>query len=364
MDGRLPLPTLLSHALVAFIIEFDNEFEHQTPHRTTDFGGTPRTPWLVSMVMWSKYLRHIPEEGISVKELQLRTGWNAKDLQAWLTRLSAWWGYLAVDGAGPKVTAQSVVRPTTGGQKALAVWRPLTGTIESRWRERFGSAAVDRRVQRLGAVAEMLDPQLPDSLPILGYGLFSIDRNAGKRSAAPEIKQEPTLPGSLSKLLLAFATDFEFESPVSLAIAANVLRLADDGAVRIRDLPRLSGVSPESLEIAAGFLKSRGLAAVQSESPTSKARVLKLTPKGRLARTHYQEKLQTIEELWRVRFGSSRIDSLRESLEQLAGDSGPDSLLMAGIKPYPDGWRAQIPAKECLPDFPMVLHRGGFPDGS
>jgi len=40
MDGRLPLPTLLSHALVAFTIEFDNESEHQLPHRTTNNRST------------------------------------------------------------------------------------------------------------------------------------------------------------------------------------------------------------------------------------------------------------------------------------------------------------------------------------
>jgi hypothetical protein len=32
--GRLPLSALVSQALVAFAIEFDNEFEHQMPHRT------------------------------------------------------------------------------------------------------------------------------------------------------------------------------------------------------------------------------------------------------------------------------------------------------------------------------------------
>jgi hypothetical protein len=56
MDEGLPLPSLLSHALVAFTIEFDNEFEHQVPHRTTNHGSTPdsrHAPWLVSMVMWS-----------------------------------------------------------------------------------------------------------------------------------------------------------------------------------------------------------------------------------------------------------------------------------------------------------------------
>jgi len=31
---RLPLTALLSQALAAFIIEFDNQFEHRMPHRT------------------------------------------------------------------------------------------------------------------------------------------------------------------------------------------------------------------------------------------------------------------------------------------------------------------------------------------
>jgi hypothetical protein len=58
--GRLPLSALLSQVLVAFIVEFDNEFERQMPHRTSDHGRTqgPGTvPWLVSMAMWSTCLR-------------------------------------------------------------------------------------------------------------------------------------------------------------------------------------------------------------------------------------------------------------------------------------------------------------------
>src|SRR5580658_808460 len=40
MADCLPLSALLSQALVAFTIEFDNEFEHQAPHRTTNHGLT------------------------------------------------------------------------------------------------------------------------------------------------------------------------------------------------------------------------------------------------------------------------------------------------------------------------------------
>lgn len=47
--GRLPLPALLSQALVAFTIECDNEFERQMPHRTSNYGSTADRgagPWL------------------------------------------------------------------------------------------------------------------------------------------------------------------------------------------------------------------------------------------------------------------------------------------------------------------------------
>src|SRR5579862_4464294 len=73
MDERLPLPSLLSQALVAFTIEFDNEAERTLPHRTTRHGSTSglaRGPWLVSQVMWSNCMRFVSEEGITVRELE------------------------------------------------------------------------------------------------------------------------------------------------------------------------------------------------------------------------------------------------------------------------------------------------------
>jgi len=44
-------------------------------------------------------------------------------------------------------------------------------------------------------------------------------------------------------------------------------------------------------------------------------------------------------------------------------DGGPCPLL-AGLEPYPDNWRAAVPAPVMLPHYPMVLPRGGYPDGS
>jgi hypothetical protein len=49
--------------------------------------------------------------------------------------------------------------------------------------------------------------------------------------------------------------------------------------------------------------------------------------------------------------------------------------LSAGLRPHAEGWRAHPPylaqtkavladPRGSLPHFPMVLHRGGYPDGS
>jgi hypothetical protein len=362
MSETLPLSALLSHALVAFTIEFDNEFEHRAPHRTTNHGsttGSDRAPWLVSMVMWSKFIRFVPEEGISVRELQRLTQADTKTLYTWLTRLSAWWGYLVVDSApggrlkhpGPA----ALVRPTPGGQKAIEVWRPLTGIIEKRWQERFGKSGVDLLRNALGAITARAEIELPDCLPILTYGLFS--KAPGCEQRSPEAAEATTLPALLAKVLLLFAIEFERDSAVSLAISANILRLAGDERVSLPDLPRLAAVSKEAIAMSLTFLKSHGYAAP--------SKLLLLNEKGRLARDQYRLLVSAIEESWQKRFGKDTVRTLRELLERLAGDgSAQGSPLFRGLEAYTDGWRSSVPKPEGLPHYPMILHRGGFPDGS
>ena len=210
MAPRLPLSALLSQPLVAFTIEFDNEFERQMPHRTTRHGSGEEGrsgPWLASMVMWLKFMRFIPADGISGCELQPLTGLTPKSLAAWLTRLGKWWGYLQVDRAG-------IVRLTAGGRKAQTIWLPLTGAIERRWEDRFGKDKNDALRNSLSTVAEKLDSSLPDYMPILGYGLFSKTADG-----APPVASSHSLGGLLAKVLLAFAVEFERESEVSLRSA-------------------------------------------------------------------------------------------------------------------------------------------------
>jgi hypothetical protein len=260
MDGPLPLSALLSQALVAFTIEIDNEAEHLSPHRTTRFGATAgavHAPWLASLAMWSNCMRFVSEEGITVRELErlARTQTNLNGMVRW--------GYIRI-GEGPatrgarRYRADEIIRPTRAGRMARETWPPLLGAIETRWRERFGSGEVDQLREALWAVARQFEIELPDCLPILGYGLYSSAPDAVQ--AGPDsVTIATSLPALLSKVLLAFAIEFERDGTVSLAISANVLRLAGDGGIRVRDLPRMSGVSKEAIAVALKFLETRGL---------------------------------------------------------------------------------------------------------
>src|SRR5580698_7747466 len=156
MDPHLPLSALLSQVLVAFIIEFDNDFEHRVPHRTSDFGGSRPDPYLVSMVMWLMVLRYVPEQGITAAELKHQSGLSKKQLRQFLERLGIWWGYVTINPAANQPEAAWVIHPTAGGLKAIAVWRDLTAIIEQRWHKRFGHDTIRDLVQALEAVVNQL----------------------------------------------------------------------------------------------------------------------------------------------------------------------------------------------------------------
>ncbi len=364
MQPRLPLSALLSQALVAFTIEFDNEFEHRVPHRTSDFGGSRPDPYLVSMVMWLMVLRYIPEQGITGGELKHQCGLSQKQLRQLLERMSKWWGYVSIKPVANQPESAWIVGPTSGGLKAIAVWRDLAAIIERRWHERFGSDTVRDLAQALEAVVDQLDPNLPDYLPILGYEL---------KSRVPEDFSPPrpadsgprTLPILLSRVLLSFAIEFETESDFSLAVYANFLRIAAEQKVRVKDIPRLSGVSKEAAAMALDRLQKQGLAEVKNESSSSRLKVLAVNAEGRKKADACPKHLFEIETRWQ-KFGAGHITRLRASLEsiiQAESSEGP-TFLMQAIAPYPENWRSQVPPREVLPHYPMVLHRGGYPDGS
>jgi hypothetical protein len=99
-----------------------------------------------------------------------------------------------------------------GGQD---IWRPLGEEIEGRWRGRVGDVELD-------------------CLPILHYGLTptSVGEETEERDGT-----QASLLALVSKLLMAFALEYDRQSGVSLAISANVWRVVGDDGARVRDLP-------------------------------------------------------------------------------------------------------------------------------
>ncbi|HEY7275389.1 MAG TPA: class I SAM-dependent methyltransferase [Trebonia sp.] len=401
--ASLPLSALLSQALVAFTIEADNETEHRLPHRTQNHGlasdAPPGAPWLTSLLMYANCLRHLPDEGITIAELagRARTATNLDGMRRW--------GYVTftLDPGDPSIAPESppggrarvhrsarpkpdtVIRPTAWGIAARDTWRSVTAEVESRWRGRLGDADFVALRAALAGIVEQLDPNLPDCLPILHHGLFTRrDQStaAGARpavNAAPEASAAPVsgtgamppdaapvadLPlwALLARPLLAFARQYEAEPGPSLAISADVLRVLPDAGVHTKDIPALGGVSKESLAMALGVLRPRGLVTEGPDPAGTRFKVTRLTASGIAARDEYPALTADIERDWRARFGGTTVAALRQALEPLVAGDPPR--LYAGLEPYPDGWRARLPWPATLPHYPMTLHRGGYPDGS
>jgi DNA-binding MarR family transcriptional regulator len=371
----LPLPTLLSRPLIAFTIEFDNEAEHRLEHRTTrgPAGGTGRGPWLVSQAMWANFMQFVPGDGVPLHEVDdLARITNLAGLQRW--------GYVTVgpdpaDGRPAPPRRDWIVRPTRAGRRAQEMWEPLAGIIEDRWRARFGGPAITAMRDALRALATQLGAGLPRYLPVVTHEMFA--DIADRRPRPPTGGGAPAdLSVLLSQVLLAFTLDFERESAVSLAVAANALRVLTEQGVRVGELPYLTGVSKEALSMAAGILTRRSYAVAGPDPAASRGKVIRLTPRGRSAQEEYLRLLDAVEQRWRARFGPAAIGTLRRSLLSVTGqrDDGRPRLAL-GLRPYPDGWRSRGPHLRqttavlnepgaALPHYPMVLHRGGWPDGS
>jgi DNA-binding MarR family transcriptional regulator len=198
----------------------------------------------------------------------------------------------------------------------------------------------------------------------------------------------------LSQLLVAYTieldNEFEHQMPhrttwgpaagshrgpwlVSLAIA---LRILTADGVRVRDLPGRSGVSREAMNGLTGFLGKQGCVVVAADPAASRTKLVRLTAKGLQEKEKYSRLGALVEERWRTRFEAAASDGLRASARDLIDQrAGGQPRLAEGLRPYPDGWRAHPPyltqtkallrdPGAALPHYPMVLHRGGFPDGS
>jgi hypothetical protein len=350
----MPLSALLSHAWVAFTIAVDNAFEARMPHHTTRSDGPANAPWLVSHAMWWTCMRHVDQGGITVAELaaRARTPTNLSGMVRW--------GYVALQPPPPPGRAQhppkaTIIRATRKGMLAREVWAPLAVETEASWNRGLGADQVNPLRRLLAGIDESLPPGLPDCLPLLGYGLTAPEPIPGNPASG-----DASLQAMLARALLSLTLDFERATAESLAIGANLLRLVEDAGTRVKDLSVKAGVSNEAVAVMTGLLMRRGLAEITT---TAGARVLTLTPDGRSARAAFFGAIQKAEDAWTMRYRVEGAADLRAALEAIVTSERGRAFLGGVLKP-PEGWRATTKGAGNLPWQPMVLHRGGYPDGS
>jgi hypothetical protein len=292
------------------------------------------------------------------------------------------WRYLAVDhdpgkgvvarrtgfGSARGVSPSTVLRTTAAGSVASEQWAQSADAVEQRWDRRFGSREVDDLRGSLVAIHDQLGVAMPRYLPVLSArGLFAAPVVAlGERDG----RSERDLPTLLSRALLAYTLDYEDGAPVSLPIAANVLRVLDREPTPIASVPLASGVSKEAVSMALTWLEREGYAAVTPE-PSGRGKVVVATAAGSVAQTFHARRVAAVDTAWNERFGRDTVATLRARLAAILDNPA----LASGLVTPAGGWRAEgshraraagfadHPAT-ALPQSPIVLHRGGWPDGS
>jgi DNA-binding MarR family transcriptional regulator len=373
VPDRLPLSTLLSQVLIAQTIELDNEFER----RLAESGESAR---VTSVVMWSNFLRFVGD-GIAVRELPDAAGLPKARVLSTLGGMERWrYVFVASSTAGgpPKekrngygsargLRSDWLVRPTPAGRATQEIRPALFDEVDGRWTERFGSGIVGALRGSLEAIVDRLDVDLPEYVPIVaGSDGMVAGFTPRPRTAAATASQLTIL---LAQVLLAYTLGFEAESELSLALAANVVRVLGEQETAERDVPVLAGVSKEATAMALGYLIKAGHV-VRDGSTAATARV-RLTPTGRTAQARLPAVHAQIDKAWHERFGAAAVERLGTSLEAVLEHAS----LSEGLRPPADGWRASKPyrtrtedllgdPRATLPHYPLVLHRGGWPDGS
>lgn len=356
MKELLPLPVMLSYLLVAFTIEHDNEWEL---HYWLNANPAPvRT----SLVMWANFLRFVTEEGITVEELSRQAGYPPGKLHPDFAGMLRW-RYVVVDSKNPKKPKlNDIVRPTNIGLQSAKVWKPLVAEIEERWNARFGQDNVSKLKQALQSILVEFARPLPHYFPTL-------EHRKGMRSLSPhqpdcDPPDKLALPYLLSQVHHLFTLDAEQNSEISLAIRSNVLRVVDLALIDKKALLEKSGVPKEATSMCINYLIKKGLM-IEEASPTGRGKAVRLTRRGYEEKLRYPEIISSVENSWRARLAPNQLADLRSALAHfLEGEKGHKPLFQGLIPPHSNLWRAKRPKPLILPHHPMVLYRGGWPDGS
>jgi hypothetical protein len=350
-----PLFALFSQVLVAFTVEFDNEFERRM--NEAGYRGTT-----LSMVLWSNLVRFLTGGAVSVRDLAHQALAPAAQVKFRLGCLERW-GLVVVQpdsaddrpvprgvharsgrmqrdgwGSGRGIRSGWKVLLTAKGLKAGEIWPHLFSTIEHRWRERFGDDDIASLRQGLEEVVSRIDMELPHGLP---GGWETADAYPARTGTG---SGRLPLPVLLSQALLAFTIEFDRVSPTPLLLCASTLRVLGEQLTPAAEIPRLTGSSPETSGIG---WQIKPYIVVEPDPDGGRGTFIRLSPLGLRTQQRYRELVAEIEKSWQARFGAEEVHRLREALLMLFVPRLGDRLLVSeGLVPQEGTVRAdeQAPA--------------------
>ena len=211
MSKPLHLAEALSQTLIAFTVEFDNEWEEKC------WLPMQAKPLRVSMVMWENFLRFVPAGGITLRELSAKAGYPKGKAHPCIAGMLRW--RFVSEGpskGGNRSKLDQIIRLTPVGREAAKFWKPLAKKIEKRWKKRFRKDKVEALRQSLVDLVEQFETPLPHYFPVLGH----LD---GMRAPAPykpdsDLPQKLSLPNLLSQTIHNYTISCEKGSEVSLLL--------------------------------------------------------------------------------------------------------------------------------------------------
>ena len=264
-----------------------------------------------------------------------------------------------------------MVRATRGGRQAQEIFRPLPALIDDRWRTRFGAGAIGHLEQALRAVFDELPIDPPAYLPVVypdaerqgGAGAPQGDPIGPRRVASTGPASRPCSRGSSWPSRSTSRAESRISLPDRCQHAA---RARPDRRTRPRP-------AAADRRVEGGQRDVRGLAGTtrlcRDASPTRPRAAARCSASPRKvckAQQKCRRLLDATEMSWRTTYGAVAVDDLRAALEPLVGDGTlASSPLARGSSPTRTTGAPRVrQAPATLPHYPMVLHRGGYPDGS
>ena len=114
---------------------------------------------------------------------------------------------------------------------------------------------------------------------------------------------------------------------ISFSLGTNVLRFLDpERGVRLVSLVEMSGVTKQAISQQVAFLQQAGYVTVDADPADSRAKQVRLTPKGTQSQHTARQLFRELEAEWADRYGDKQLTELRCCLEQILvanTDTGP-----------------------------------------